>query len=100
MKCLLSNLAYLFCILTGVNCFADCGCAAMETRYIACPKTYITPNQIDFSENSIFVQVNGVIIQTEGIHADSKGIFFDSAVEDCGFGQWRCTRKLKGSLHM
>jgi hypothetical protein len=87
----LSRLLFILFIALGVNCFAECNCPKPPT-FIDCPKTYITPNQVAFSESEIFVQIDHCILQTESISADAQGIYFKNVRDGCGPSQWRCKR--------
>ena len=89
MKHRLCALFFIFLITFCVS-----GSANEQSHFIPCPKTYVSPEQIDFCENGIFVQVNDCIIQTETLCSDAQGIFFANARDDgCGPSQWRCVRK-------
>jgi hypothetical protein len=90
----LSKLLFMSFISVWINCFAGCNCPESETRFIPCPKTYVTADQIGFHENAIFVQIDDFIIQTESLHADAQGIFFSNAKDDgCGPSQWKCEKR-------
>ncbi len=86
------KLLFLLLISYCVNCSADCNCSPAEIRFVACPKTYVNPEQIDFCENGIFVRINDFIIQTESISTDAQGLFFTNARDGCGPSQWKCLR--------
>jgi hypothetical protein len=93
MKRCLSTLPFLMFVALWISSFADSPCSECETRFIDCPKTYVTPDQIDIHENGIFVRVNDLIIQTQSLQTDTQGIFFTNAKkDDCGMYQWKCTR--------
>lgn len=95
MKRCISRLFFLLIVVFSMNCFADCICQDENAHFVACPKTYVTPDQIDFHENKIFVRINGVIIQTESLSTDTQGIFFSTSLSDgCGPSQWRCRKRL------
>jgi hypothetical protein len=93
MKHSLYKLLFVLLISFSVNCSADSNCPEAEPRFIACPKTYVTPEQVEFYENGIFVQINDFIIQTESISADAHGIYFLNARDGCGPSQWRCLKR-------
>ena len=93
MKHRLYKLLFMLLISFCANCSAGCNCSDAETSFIECPKTYVTPEQIDFYENGIFVRINDFIIQTESLSTDAHGIFFTNARDGCGPSQWRCTKK-------
>ena len=48
MKHSLSKLLFMLLIFFCVNCFADCNCPDGEIRFVTCPKTYVTADQIAF----------------------------------------------------
>jgi hypothetical protein len=94
MKHSLCKLLFLLFISLWVNCFADCNCPEDGPRFIACPKTYVTFDQIAFYENGIFVQVNDCIIQTKSLSTDAQGIFFENTRDNgCGPSQWKCEKR-------
>ena len=94
----LSKLLFLLSVsplLLWVNCFADCGRCPDGARFVACPKTYITPGQVDLSEGKILVRMNDWIVETETLTTDERGIFFSNARSNgCGYYEWKCTRAL------
>jgi hypothetical protein len=91
MKNCLAKLLILLFISLGLNGFADCSCSDAETQFTACPKTYVSPEQIDIREKGIFVQIHNFILQTEYLRSDKHGIFFENVTADgCGPSQWRC----------
>jgi hypothetical protein len=94
MRHRLFKLFFVLLVSVCVNCSADCDCAQSEIRFVDCPKTYVTPEQIQFYENGIFVRMNDVVIQTESLSTDEEGIFFSNARDDgCGPYQWKCERR-------
>lgn len=93
MRYLLCKLLILSFIALGANCFADCNSSENTVSFTSCPKTYVSPDQIDFYENGIFVRINDCIIQTESLIADARGIFFHNMRNDgCGPSQWKCEK--------
>ena len=94
MKHYLFKLLFMICISLWANCSADCDCSKPLT-FIDCPKTYVTPQQISFYKTGIFVAVGDFFIQTESLNADDQGIFFKNVRnEECGWMQWKCTKKI------
>ena len=88
MKQHLSKLLFILVTSFCVNCSAN-----DEIHFVACPKTYVSPEQIDFCENGIFVRINDIVIQTETLSTDAQGVFFANARDDgCGPSQWKCKR--------
>jgi hypothetical protein len=87
---LFSWLFIFFC----ANCLADC--CNHDSGFVACPKTYIEPDQILFRENAIFLQIADMLIQTESIKTDDQGIFFETInEEECGRMQWKCIKFIR-----
>jgi hypothetical protein len=100
MKNCLFKLLFIVCISSFVNCSADCDCPRDEIRFIACPKTYVKPDQIQFHENGIFVQINDMIIETESLSTDTQGIFILTTRKRCGPSQWKCIRPIPSANGM
>lgn len=61
---------------------------------IPCNPTYVTPNQLHFTDSSIFVQIDDVWIQPAALYVDANGFYFNAIrhdEKDTKF--WRCQRK-------
>ena len=93
-------LSFLLCVSLWINCFADCPCSKGKgkVRFSECPKTYVTPDQIDLHEDGIFVRINDRIVQTESLSTDTQGVYFQNVKDGCGPSQWRCFRVLSNGM--
>lgn len=99
MKRYLAQLFVLLLPLCWGNCFANCRCPEDEIRFIPCPKTYTTPDQVILHENGIFVRMNDCILQAESLSTDAQGIFFENVKDvECGAMQWKCKKPIYADI--
>lgn len=90
-----------FLVICGLGYSSDdtedrihpCNCPENGAQFVSCPKTYVTPEQIDFHENRIFVQINDLIVQTKSLLTDTQGIYITTVRDGCGPTQWRCFKR-------
>lgn len=100
MDFLLKNFMFCLVLLGSSLGIANCECKRLEDSYIECPKTYVQPDQIEFSNNSIFVKLGEWVLQTNSIYQDSAGLFFVNVRDDdCGAAQWKCMRKISKGIY-
>ncbi len=67
-------------------------CEESESVFLACNKTYIQPEQINFSNNEIYIQIDTLMFRTSGVHSDTEGLYFQDAEGGCGYLQKPCPR--------
>lgn len=90
MRNRLSKLLFLIPLMFTVNCFSECASSESGTRFMACPKTYVTTDQIAFYENGIFAKIGDSIISTSAIYSDESGYYFSNYNGDCEGLDWKC----------
>lgn len=84
MRKFLFSLLLIFFMANSFACIND------GRHYITCEKTYISPNQVAFSQAGIFVFMADHWIQTEAVYSEQKGLFIMNYVTSCPDDYWWC----------
>jgi hypothetical protein len=58
--------------------------------FIPCEKTYISPEQVNISNDGIFVNINGGWVKTSCIQCDTEGLYFNDIQQE--YAEWICSR--------
>ncbi len=67
-------------IIFGLLCFFSSVSITLhaENNILSCEKTYVTPNQLCFTESSFFVEIDSLWVQPASLQVDDNGIYFNS----------------------
>ncbi len=79
---------WLFLLL----CISSFACEEGIKEFIACKKTYVYADQLNFENNIILVSLHDDhVIETAAVYSDGLGFYFkDYKQQKCDKGQWKC----------